>query len=428
MSIFKKVSVITVNFNGKKHLPEFLESISKLEYPKKFIETIVVDNGSTDDSVSYIKKNYPEIRVITNGKNLGFAKANNIGIKKSTGEFILLLNNDTVVDSALITEMLSCFENDNKVAAVNAKLVLFDRYIRVSINGAHFSTYLLTGSLNPVNLKAIVYASTFDNNIYEEILIPYGHLTHNKVLLDIELIKATSQDCFITVGKTTTKIKTKGIGTAIRHKVSISVNDLQSEGKNLTQNTGNYFFRDGYGRDRGSIVINHELFHEIDEGQYDNLTDIEGFCGAGAMLRKEYLEKVGLFDEKFFFYYEDADLSFRLRKYGCKILFCPKAIIRHVHAATSKSGSDFFLTNAETGRLIFLLKHWPIWYSTWKWLSYIITDSVLTPLYYLSKGRYIEGLERFVLRTQVNLKVGLLYLSSILYLPKLTWSEVEKLQ
>jgi hypothetical protein len=89
------VSIIIPNWNGAKYLEKCLLSLK--EQTQKDFELIVVDNGSSDNSVSLLKKIYPQAKLIKNKKNLGFARALNQGIKKAKGEFIISLNNDVMV-------------------------------------------------------------------------------------------------------------------------------------------------------------------------------------------------------------------------------------------------------------------------------------------------------------------------------------------
>ena len=87
------LSVIIVNWNTKKLLEDCLMSILKFTKDVTF-EVIVVDNGSKDGSQAIVKKKFPQVKLIPNKDNLGFAKANNQGIKLATGKYILLLNSD----------------------------------------------------------------------------------------------------------------------------------------------------------------------------------------------------------------------------------------------------------------------------------------------------------------------------------------------
>jgi GT2 family glycosyltransferase len=99
-----KISVIIVNWNGKKWLKKCLDSLYSQTYSN--LEIIIVDNNSTDDSIEFIKKNFSSVAILNSETNLGFSGGNNIGIQKSTGDFILLLNNDTWLESDLITNLM----------------------------------------------------------------------------------------------------------------------------------------------------------------------------------------------------------------------------------------------------------------------------------------------------------------------------------
>lgn len=117
-----KVSVIIVNYNVKKILAECIESC-KLALQKIHSEIIIVDNCSTDGSQEYIQKLYPEVIWIQNQKNAGFSKANNKGIKQAKGEFILILNPDTLVSENLFKNIIPFAENSEKFGILGVRLV-----------------------------------------------------------------------------------------------------------------------------------------------------------------------------------------------------------------------------------------------------------------------------------------------------------------
>ncbi len=96
-----KLSIVTICWNDLKVIRDCLRSIYAGTHSTEF-EVIVSDNASTDGSVEFIRQNYPEVHIIENGANLGFGKGNNVGIRASKGELILILNPDTLIhDSAL---------------------------------------------------------------------------------------------------------------------------------------------------------------------------------------------------------------------------------------------------------------------------------------------------------------------------------------
>jgi hypothetical protein len=119
------VSIIVSNFNGKHLLYDCLSSLLKLNYPKSKFEIILVDNGSTDGSVEYIKECYPDVKLCVNHKNLGYAEGNNVGIRQANGDYIFLLNNDTAVDPNCLLELVHVAETDPNIAACQPKVLSF---------------------------------------------------------------------------------------------------------------------------------------------------------------------------------------------------------------------------------------------------------------------------------------------------------------
>ena len=107
MSIYKKslVSIVVLNYNAGKLLLNCIESIKKSSYQN--IEILVVDNISSDNSQIECKKKFPDIKLIQNDENLGYCGGNNAGIKKAEGEFIIILNPDTIVETNWIDELLN---------------------------------------------------------------------------------------------------------------------------------------------------------------------------------------------------------------------------------------------------------------------------------------------------------------------------------
>lgn len=115
------LSVIIVNYNGLKYFKDCFDSLyDKLEGLS--FEIIVIDNNSPDDSCSYIKQNYPKVVLIESKINYGFGKGNNEAVKRSKGEFLLLINNDTIVQDNLVPVFNFVKENKD-VGAVGIKML-----------------------------------------------------------------------------------------------------------------------------------------------------------------------------------------------------------------------------------------------------------------------------------------------------------------
>lgn len=118
-----KLSVIIVNYNVKNFLRQLLQSIEKSKTTFDY-EVIVVDNNSVDGSVSMLEKYYSgKVKIITNKENLGFSKANNIGIKASIGEYVLLLNPDTIVVEDTFQKMVDFLNTQKDAGAVGVKMI-----------------------------------------------------------------------------------------------------------------------------------------------------------------------------------------------------------------------------------------------------------------------------------------------------------------
>ena len=123
---FPKVSIITVNLNGKAYLKEFFESIEVLDYPKYKMELIVVDNGSNDGSVEFLSSIYPDVKIIRNSYNTGFAVANNQGAKAASGDYVAFLNNDTKVDKNWLTELVRPIYGSKETVCSGSKVLSID--------------------------------------------------------------------------------------------------------------------------------------------------------------------------------------------------------------------------------------------------------------------------------------------------------------
>ncbi|MFA5052313.1 MAG: glycosyltransferase family 2 protein [Patescibacteria group bacterium] len=141
-------SIIIVNWNGREHLDACLRSVFAQTY--KDFEVIMVDNGSTDDSVSFVEKNFPDVQIIPLKRNTGFGEGNNIGIHKALENpdirFVAALNNDTEVHAKWLEQLVSAMGNDTQVGTVVGKILFF--YERTKFDAA--GDFLLPGTLKVV--------------------------------------------------------------------------------------------------------------------------------------------------------------------------------------------------------------------------------------------------------------------------------------
>lgn len=147
---FPKVSIITVNYRQPKVTVELLSSLKKLDYPN--LEVILVDNGKTVDFNPFFFQSYPGLKLVSSKKNLGFAGANNLGIKEARGEFLFFLNNDTELENGVIEELLSSFDGKT-IGAVSPILRYAEEPSRIQFAG-YTPIHSLTGRNAPIRIAS----------------------------------------------------------------------------------------------------------------------------------------------------------------------------------------------------------------------------------------------------------------------------------
>lgn len=184
----KKLSIIIVSYNTASLLHQCLASVENaLTYKnlRKKSEVIVVDNASKDESQTLVKKNYPWVKLICNKKNLGFARANNQGIKIARGKYILLLNSDTRVKNNTFIKLLEAMSGRENIGVVGGKLLNRDNSIQQSMG------------FFP-NLTRVFLWMTFldDIPILTSLIKPY-HITNKKYYRSRQEVDWVTGACFL---------------------------------------------------------------------------------------------------------------------------------------------------------------------------------------------------------------------------------------
>lgn len=128
-----RVAVVILNWNGKKFLEKFLPSVIAHSSEATIY---VVDNASSDESESFIKSTFPEVRTIQNGANVGFAGGYNEGLKNLTEDVFVLLNSDVEVSENWLKPVVDLFEEDSSVGAVQPKILQYDDKMKFEYAGA----------------------------------------------------------------------------------------------------------------------------------------------------------------------------------------------------------------------------------------------------------------------------------------------------
>lgn len=236
----KSASIVILSYNSREDLEECIPSLMSQTYQD--FEIIVVDNASTDGSEEFIRTNYPMIKVVQTGKNLGYPAGNNAGFEVAEGEYIAVVNPDTVADPQWLAELIKPLERDHTIAATTSKILIYYQKDRIN-----------------------TCAST-------------SHLT--------------------------------------------------------------------------GLTFCRGLNKSVDE--FNNFQAVGAVSGCSFAIRRDVLKYINGFDPDFFLYMEDADLSWRIRFAGGKILYVPESIIYHKFNLSIAPWKEFYL---ERNRYLILLKN-----------------------------------------------------------------------
>lgn len=123
------VFVVIVNWNGRDDLLACLDSLGNIDYPKENLKLLVVDNGSSDGSQDTVRKKWPGVLLIENGRNLGYAAAANQGIEeavRSGADYAWIFNNDVIIEEGTLRRMVLVGESDEKIGVVAPVIYAFD--------------------------------------------------------------------------------------------------------------------------------------------------------------------------------------------------------------------------------------------------------------------------------------------------------------
>jgi GT2 family glycosyltransferase len=225
-----KLSVVIICWNDLKVIADCLQSIYRETSTIPF-EVIVSDNGSTDTSVEYIRTHFPEVRIVENGENLGFARGNNAGIGVAQGEYVLVLNPDTIVHDRALEKLVAYADRCRDAGAFGCRV------------------------LNP-------------DGSYQDPARP--------------------------------------IPTAFGYLISAL--NLRWLG-------------------RFSRLFDSDVYYGWD-GQTERAVGFQSGCCI--LVRRDLLRRLGGFDDRFFYHFEESDLCCRIWKSGSKVMFYPGAAITHL--------------------------------------------------------------------------------------------------
>ena len=241
----KTLSIVIITKDTKGLLKDLLLSIGcDAPLEPSLLEIIVVDNGSIDGTDSMVRQEFPGASLVRNDSNLGFAASANAGFRRSTGDFVLFLNSDTILIAGELSKMLEYMARNHDVGICGPQLVYQDMRLQRS--------------------------SAAIPSLMSEI-IPRA------------VLERMSPD------KLSGKPNVSGGGS------NLTVAD------NRTEQAG---------------------------------TDVDSLIGAAVMVRRQAMERVHGFDERFFFFLEETDLCVRIRNEGFRVVLCPGAKVIHLQGKT----------------------------------------------------------------------------------------------
>jgi GT2 family glycosyltransferase len=364
------VTVVVLNWNGAHLLPDCLDGLAAQDLPEGRMAVWVVDNASSDGSLELLRDRYSWVRAIANPSNDGFAGGNNVALREVDTPFVALINNDARPEPDWLRRLLEPFGEPGaeRLGAVSAKLVFLPRFLAVELATPGF----VPRTLDTRELGVRVYQVAVDGtDVTERVLwdrVAYGpegdgparfRWTRPAGMLLVPVDRQhgdTPLRLRLRVAADTTKpVELTWAGGSGGGKVEPEPVDLEVEVAagvplvDVLNNAGSMVFCDGYGADRA--------YQELDRGQYQRPEEVFAFCGGAVCFRTEALRQAGVFDDDFFLYYEDTDLSWRLRALGWRIRYQPAAVARHIHSASSVEWSPLFVFHTDRNRLLMLTKN-----------------------------------------------------------------------
>lgn len=366
------VSVVSVNYNGRRYLRRFLESMQALDYPPACYRVVVVDNASTDGSVELLREQFPQVCLLEAGGNLGFAGGCNLGIRSSRSDYVVLANNDTVVEPGWLRALVEVAESDPRVGLVGSKILFLTPFLDLGLETREAGA----GSSEAGAPVLLLHDARVDGCDYDKLVVRAGRLAtvgeaggivHALAGSARLAVPVTGTDGPVTLALTLRAASPRGevsvavllgdaeigrvVATDTRRtfRFELPREVVARAAHDLINNVGTRVDGEGRFGDRG--------IYEFDHGQYDEVTDVPALCGASVLLRRSMLERIGGFDTRYFMYFEDVDLSWRAGRAGWRRVYTPHSRLRHVHAGSSVEGSSLWAFYVGRNHLFWLIKN-----------------------------------------------------------------------
>lgn len=342
MTAVRRVRAVVVNYNGGDEVLACVRSLLASDWDD--LEVVVVDNGSVDGSDLRLEREMPAVQLFRSPGNLGYPAINQV-VQDLTGiDAVLVLNPDAVVEPRCLRALAEALEADEGLGAA-CPLILLDgayREVRVELDGPPRAS---------VDLLAVEGAGRW-------------HLTGPKVrrrwrggvawsVGEGSVLRTTGSCVSLRLqahrpGRLRLVSGTQSVEADVgRRPVTITL-PVDGPGSEVVQNAGSVIGPHGLGVNRG--------YHRPNGPPFATAVEVPAWCGAAVLLRRGYLQEVGLLDPRWFLYYEDTDLAWRGLLRGWRYRYVPQARVTHAHSTTIGHGSPLYDVQHHRNRLLTVAK------------------------------------------------------------------------
>lgn len=370
-----QVSIIVVNHNGLRHIDPLFAALAGQTYPNR--EVVFVDNASSDGSAEHVASRYPSALLVRSGANLGFSGGNNLGVSRASGSLVAFLNNDTQPEPGWLSALVESIQESPDVGAVGSKILFLAPYLRLDFSirahvpsssgksedsrelGAAFD--VTSGFIGCVDARPLFLDGFYGTETWEDRVVRWAKPKAAACLplppcrparLRLMVCGCGHEEArtlYVAVGGVPfIAIKLEANLQAVETEVP---DELLEKATDVVNNAGSFLDSEGNTGDRGIFMP--------DDGSFDTPEEVTSLCGCSMMVRRDLFLSLGGFDESFFMYFEDSDLSWRIRRAGFRLAYQPRSVVRHVHGASSGEGSPLFTYYVTRNGPLMKLKNLP---------------------------------------------------------------------
>ena len=331
------VRIVVLNWNAAWLTARCVRSLLQSTYPADRREIVVVDNASIDGSLQRLEADLDGVRFLPNPRNLGFAEGNNRAMRDLEGcDFVALVNNDAVVDPGWLEPLVDALRDDASAGAAAPKMLLETPFVSIAVVGA---ASIATVEIDGVDVTRRCIYHDVAERAHPTVPLAIERTVDGAATIDVPVAAragASSPSVTITwrevpgaqldVPDSDAVVSANAVTVSAAAAPTRRINSLGTALKPWTEGFERWFGE----RDRDHLAT-HETW---------------GFSGGGVLLRAAMLHDVGVFDPRFFAYYEDTDLAWRARRRGWRVLCVPESVVHHLHGGSAgPEAQGFFFLN-----------------------------------------------------------------------------------